>query len=29
LVFIGLFVDFFQKPIQKILGDMNDYRNLR
>lgn len=29
LVFIGLFVDFFQKPIKKILGDMNDYRNLR
>ncbi|MGD9761390.1 MAG: YitT family protein [Candidatus Izemoplasmatales bacterium] len=29
LVFIGIFVDFFAKPIKKILGDMNDYRNIR
>jgi uncharacterized membrane protein YczE len=29
LVFIGVFVDFFANPVKKILGDMNDYRNIR
>ncbi len=29
LVFIGIFVDFFHKPVKYILGDMNDYRNIR
>jgi len=29
IIFIGYFVDFFAKPVKKIIGEFNDYRNIR